>query len=378
MKQGIEIRGRPDFLLLLLTMTLVGLGLIMIFSASSPIAIAKYHSAWHYVSRQGAFASIGLLLMLLFMGIPYSWWKKAAPFLLITCLSLLVLVLVIGSVINGGKRWFVIGGFNFQPSEFAKLTIIVYLSSLISKKGEHFRQFKRGLLPILLVVGLILLLVMKQPDFGTVLILFFISGTIIMIGGADARHLAMLLLGLVPTIIYLAVNKSYRLERINSFMKPFDNPDGSGYQLIQSLYALGHGGLTGTGLGQSVQKLFYLPEAHTDFIFAVIGEELGFVGTVLFVIIFFFYLWRGFVASYNCSEPFGLLLGMGIVAMIFIQFVLNVGAVTGCLPITGIPLPFISYGGSSLILCLACSGILLSISRENNRRKQEQYQQSAE
>ncbi len=348
----------------------------MIFSASSPAAVVKFNQSWHYVSKQAIFASIGLMLMLLCMGIPFTFWKRTAAPLLLVSLLLLVAVLVFGTMINGGKRWFVLGGFNFQPAELAKFACIVYLSSLISRKGEQIRNFGRGLLPMLIVVGLILLLVMKQPDFGTVLILFFISGTIIAIGGADLRHLALLAAGLIPVIAYLAMNKSYRMERINAFLNPFDNPDDSGYQLIQSMYALGHGGLTGTGLGKSVQKLFYLPEAHTDFIFAVIGEEFGFIGSVLFVIIFLLFIWRGLIASYRCGDPFGAMLGMGIVSMIFIQFLLNLGAVSGSLPITGVPLPFVSYGGSSLVLCMACSGILLSISRDNNRRKHELYESS--
>jgi len=371
-------RGRPDFTLLFVTVMLVGIGLIMIFSASSPLAILKHTSPSYFVFKQSIFAFVGLLLMLVFMNIPFSMWKKAAPFLLLFSLILLVLVLFVGTNINGAKRWFIVGGFNFQPAEFTKLSIIIYLSALISKKGEQIQSFRRGLLPILIMMGLILLLIVKQPDFGTVLILFFISSAIILIGGAAWRHIIMLFLVLIPIFVYVAINKSYRLERINSFLKPMEDPNDTGYQLIQSMFALGHGGLTGTGLGQSVQKIFYLPEAHTDFIFAVIGEELGFVGSVLLIIIYFVYIWRGVATALKCEDPFGVMLGMGIVTMIFIQFLLNLGAVTGSLPITGVPLPFISYGGSSLILSMASTGILLSISRDNNRKYQEQLKNSHE
>ncbi|OPA75216.1 putative lipid II flippase FtsW [Paenibacillus selenitireducens] len=371
-----KIRGRPDFLLLFVTILLVGFGLIMIFSASSPMAMTKHDSPWHYVMKQGVFALIGLFVMLIFMSIPYTYWKKAAPILLLISFCALILVLFAGTNINGARRWFVLSGFNLQPSEFTKLTVIVYMSALVSRKGDQIRDFKRGLLPILLVIGILLLLVLKQPDFGTVLILFFIAATILIIGGVDLRHIFLLSLALIPIFVYLAVSQSYRLQRISSFMNPLDNPQSSGYQLIQSLYALGHGGVTGTGLGQSVQKLFYLPEAHTDFIFAVIGEEFGFVGTLLLIISFFLLIWRGFIAAIRSNEPFGVMLGIGIVMMIFIQFLLNIGAVTGSLPITGVPLPFISYGGSSLILCLASTGILLSISRDNYHRRQEAYRNS--
>ncbi|MEC0226543.1 putative lipid II flippase FtsW [Paenibacillus alba] len=371
-----KMKGRPDFLLLFSTILLVGFGLVMIFSASSAKAVFTHQSSWYYVLKQGSFAGIGLLLMLICMGLPFSIWKKAGPSLMIFSLILLVSVLIVGTNINGAKRWFVVGGFNIQPSEFTKLSIIVYLSALISKKGEGIQSFKKGLLPLLIMVGLILALVMKQPDFGTVLILAFIAGTIIMIGGIDLRHLLMLGLGLVPMFIYLAISQSYRLKRIQTFLNPLDNQSDSGYQLMQSLYALGHGGLLGTGLGRSVQKLFYLPEAHTDFIFAVIGEELGLLGTTLFLLVFFLFFWRGFAAAIQSHDPFGVILGMGLVSMIGIQFLLNLGAVTGSIPVTGVPLPFISYGGSSLILCMASTGILLSISRDNNRRRKEQLETS--
>ncbi|GIO29111.1 stage V sporulation protein E [Paenibacillus albilobatus] len=367
-----KIRGRPDFLLLFLTFFLVGFGLVMIFSASYPVSISKHQGPWHYVVKQGIFALIGLFAMSFFMIVPYSRLKKVAPLLLLISLLLLLFVLIEGGSINGAKRWFSVAGFTLQPSEFVKLTVIVYLSTIISRKGEGIRNFKRGLLPIMAVVGLIILLVLKQPDFGTVLILTGIAVSVLLVGNTDLRHLLLLGLALIPVFVYLAFSKSYRLARISSFLNPFDDPQGSGYQVIQSLYAFQHGGVTGTGIGHSVQKLFYLPEAHTDFIFAIIGEELGFVGTTLVMIAFFLYIWRGFTASVRCKDdPFGFMLGMGIVMMIFFQFMLNAGAAIGSLPVTGVPLPFISYGGSSLILCLACTGILLNISRANARRRQE-------
>lgn len=363
-----EMKGRPDFLLLFLAVFLVGFGLVMIFSTSSPMALLKHADPWYYVYRQGMFAVIGLVLMLIFMNIPFSVWAKWSPFLMLSSLFMLVLVLFVGNDVGGARRWFTIGGFNFQPAEFVKLSIIIYVSAMISKKGERIRQFSKGLVPILVMVVLILLLILKQPDFGTVLILLFIAGVIIVVGGADLRHLLMLGLVSIPAVIYMAFGKSYRLKRISSFLNPTGDLADSGYQLSQSLFALGHGGLTGTGLGKSVQKLFYLPAAHTDFIFSVIGEEFGFVGSASLVIVFFLFLWRGFTAAIRSDEPFGIMLGIGIVAMLSIQLLLNIGAVTGSLPITGVTLPFISYGGSSLILCMASTGILLSISRDNNRR----------
>ncbi|PZM65843.1 putative lipid II flippase FtsW [Paenibacillus dendritiformis] len=370
MKQ--KIRGRPDFLLLFLTVLLVSFGMAMIYSASSAVVGLKHENPSYYAAKQMVFAGAGLVAMLVFMNIPFRIWSRAAPILFLLTVVLLIALLCAGVKINGATRWFVIGGMQFQPAEFAKLSLVVYLSSLISNKGERIQQFSRGLLPILIVVGIILLLIMMQPDFGTVLMLSIIAMTIIVIGGANLRHLAMLGLGMTVILVGLAFSHSYRINRIVSFLHPFEDSTGSGYQLIQSLFALAHGGVTGTGFGQSVQKLFYLPEAHTDFIFAIIGEEFGFVGALLLLMAFFLFFSRGFMTALRSDEPFGVMLGMGIVTMIFIQFLLNLGAVTGTLPITGVPLPFVSYGGSSLLLCMASTGILLNISRDNNRRLREQ------
>jgi len=278
---------------------------------------------------------------------------------------LLAWVLAAGVSINGAKRWIAFGAFNIQPSEWTKLSLILYLAAIISNKGEGIRQFKKGLLPIVIVTGVVLAMVMMQPDFGTMSILFLISLVCVMIGGADLRQLLLLGLCTLPLLAYIMLNQDYRMKRLVSFLSPLEDPSGSGYQVIQSLMALGHGGLTGAGLGKSVQKLNYLPEAHTDFIFAVIGEELGFMGTSLFLLLFFLFLWRGFVAAARCQDPFGFIVGMGIVAMVFIQLAFNLGAVVGILPVTGVPLPFVSYGGSALIVDMAGAGILLSLSRGN-------------
>ncbi|MDR0267520.1 putative lipid II flippase FtsW [Paenibacillus sp.] len=371
-----KTKGRPDFLLLFLTFFLVGFGLIMIFSASYPIALAKYNNTWQYVVKQAVYALIGFFLMFIFMAVPISSWKKASPFLLLFSMFTLAFVLIRSGNINGARRWFTLGGFALQPSEFTKLTVIVYLSTMISRKGDQIRNFRKGLLPVMVVIGFFLLLILKQPDFGTVLILSGITVTILLVGDVDLRHLFFISLATIPVFVYLAFSKSYRFERMTSFLNPLDDPKGAGYQLLQSLDAFKHGGLSGTGIGQSVQKLFYLPEAHTDFIFAVIGEELGFVGTSLLILVFFLFIWRGMIAAIRSNDPYALMLGMGIVMMIFIQILLNIGAAVGGLPITGVPLPFISYGGSSLILCLASTGILLNISRNNYKRRQENRRNS--
>ncbi|WP_199925694.1 putative lipid II flippase FtsW [Paenibacillus bouchesdurhonensis] len=368
---NISPRGRPDFILLILTILLVGIGLVMVFSSSFTMATYKHQNALFYIFKQGWFAAAGLFLMLFMMGVPFKRWKNIAPILLLLSLILLILVLIVGVSINGAKRWIMLGGVSLQPSEWTKLSLILYLAALISNKGERIRDFKKGLLPILVVSGLILVLVMLQPDFGTMSILCIITLACIIVGGANLRHVLWIGLGVLPILAYMAISKSYRIQRLTSFLNPLVDPTDSGYQVVQSLTALGHGGFTGTGLGGSVQKLLYLPEAHTDFIFAIIGEEFGFIGSFLFINLFFGLLSRGFLIAIKSQDLFGLITGMGIVTMIFVQFALNVGAAVGILPVTGVPLPFISYGGSALLTNMAAVGLLLSISRENNRLRAE-------
>lgn len=364
-------RGRPDFILLFSTFLLVGFGLVMVFSSSSPLGLHKYGDSWYFVQRQIVFALLGWLVLLVLMNIPFSRLKRLAYPSLIFALILLVLVLLVGTNAKGATRWLYIGPFGLQPAEFVKLSIILYLAYLISKKGTHIQDFKKGLAPILVVIGIVVVLILRQPDLGTALNLLCITFILVIVGGANLRHISLLALAVAPVLLMLAIFESYRFRRLTSFLNPWDDPADSGYQLIQSFFALSRGGIAGAGLGQSIQKFHYLPEAHTDFIFAVIGEELGFIGIVGFMLVLGLFIMRGFVAALKCKDLYGTLLGMGIVAMFCIQIVFNLGAVTGSLPITGVTLPFTSYGGSSLLISMAGTGILLSISRENNRLRME-------
>ncbi len=370
--------GRPDFLLLFLTVFLVCFGLVMLFSASSALGLKEFNNPWHYVTRQVVFAGAGLFLMLVCMRLPVNFWRKMAPLAILTSLLLLGLVLLFGKTTAGATRWFKIADFSFQPSEFAKIAIIIYLAALISKKGEKIRSFKRGLMPIFIMIGILLALIYKQPDYGTMLVLATITGIMIIVGGADLRHIGLIAAGAIPLFVFLAFSSDYRVKRIMSFLDPMGDLSNNGYQLSHSLFALGHGGWTGTGLGQSVQKLFYLPAAHTDFIFSIIAEELGFIGSSIYVLIFLLFLWRGIRAALSSPDTYGVLLGTGIVTMFSIQFVMNLGAATGSLPITGITLPFTSYGGTSLMLCMASTGILLSLSRSAAGTKKRDVNQAAQ
>lgn len=372
-------RGTPDFLLLILTLLLVGFGLIMVFSSSSSMAVTKEmynNDSLYFVKKQLIFAGLGTFIMLTLMNINFQKYKKLFILFFVGTLILLIIVPFVAPLKNGARSWLDIGGFGVQPTEFAKLAIILYLAAIIAKKDEKFRDFKRGLLPVMIVVGLFAFLIMLQPDFGSCAILVMCASAIVIAGGSNLKHIMLsstVLLGLAAlgTSFYFLINPEadfgFRGDRFTSFLDPFADQQGDGFHLIRSLEAFGHGGLIGAGLGNSVQKLFYLPYAYNDFIFAVIAEELGFIGTTLFILFYVFFLWRALIVSLRCPDIYGTLVGVGLVSLIAIQALINMGGVSGAIPITGVTLPFISYGGSSLLTLLTGMGILLSISREYNR-----------
>jgi len=368
-----ERRGTPDFFLLFMTILLVGFGIVMVFSASGPEAAYQHGDALFYTKKQIAAAGLGLVLMLTLMNIPYLKWKKGyLPFFFVV-LGLLFFVLGQDAG-NKPKSWIDLGFFSLQPAEFAKLSIILYLASLITRKGEKFEQFRSGLAPVALVVGFVGGLILMQPDFGTTVVFLSCSAIVIIAGGANLRHL---LLGVVAVAVAGTLffggkligggdeEPGYQAKRFECYLNPWDDPQGWCWQHVQADMAFGHGGLTGAGFGQSVQKLFYLPEAQNDFIFAIIGEEFGFLGVTAFLLLYVAFLWRGIIVSLRCSDPFGTLIGIGIVGMFGIQAFINIGGVTRTIPMTGITLPFISAGGSSLLVSLMSMGILLSVSRDN-------------
>ncbi|MCU6795237.1 putative lipid II flippase FtsW [Paenibacillus sp. WQ 127069] len=379
-------RGTPDFLLLFLAFSLVCFGLAMVFSAS--MAYSRYDSVTatmlndpsYLAIRQAAAIALGTVAMFFCMNINYNVLKKWIGPAFIIVVIMLVLVPIFGNKVNGARSWFVIAGFGIQPAEFAKLAVILYLAALISKKDEKFRSFKKGLLPALTIVGFISALILLQPDRGSTMILVLCATIVIIAGGANLKHIFLLgaagaFVMSIGVAIYVIKTKlsgqSYLLDRFTSFMDPFADPLDTGYQLVQSLYAFGHGGISGAGFGQGIQKLHYLPEAHNDFIFSIIGEELGFIGSSLFILIYLAFLWRGLLIAIRCNELFGTLAGVGIIGMIAIQALINLGGVTGSIPLTGVTLPLISYGGSSMLVTLISLGILLSISREYNKPEKE-------
>lgn len=364
-------RGNPDFFLLFLTLALVGFGLVMVFSASSIIALQDYGDLWYYTRRQAMWILIGLVAMAVLMNIHYRRYQKWFVWLAGLSLLLLVLVLLpfIGIKVNGARSWLGIGGFRMQPAEFAKLALILYLAALISKKGEQFRDFKKGLLPAIIVTAFFAFLIALQPDFGTAAILIGVALCVIICGGANLKHLSLIGSVIVLGMGLLALNFSHVSKRLSSFLNPWADPYGAGFHLIQSYYAFGHGGITGVGFGRSIQKYEYLPHPHNDFIFSIIAEELGFVGVCFILFVYLLLIWRILYLCQSVREPFCTLVGVGIASMIGIQAFINIGGASGIIPISGVPLPLISYGGSSMLVTLMGIGIVLSISREVNRRK---------
>jgi len=358
-------KSTPDFLLIILTFSLLAIGLIMVYSASAVWAEYKFHDSFFFAKRQLLFAGVGVIAMFFIMNIDYWTWRDWSKALLIICFVLLVLVLIpgIGMVRNGSRSWIGVGAFSIQPSEFTKLAMIAFLAKYLSENQKNITSFKRGLLPALALVFAAFGMIMLQPDLGTGTVMVGTCIAMIFVAGARISHFIGLgVLGLAG-FAALILSAPYRIKRITSFLNPWEDPLGSGFQIIQSLYAIGPGGLFGLGLGQSRQKFFYLPEPQTDFIFAILAEELGFIGGSLVLLLFSLLLWRGVRIALGAPDLYGSFLAIGIISMVAIQVMINIGVVTGLMPVTGITLPFLSYGGSSLTLMLMAIGVLLNISK---------------
>jgi cell division protein FtsW len=360
-----KVRTAPDLLILIPSLLLLAIGVIMVYSASAVLALHDFGDSFYYLKRQLIFAILGIIAMFLTMNLDYWTWGKAARTGMIISFVLLVIVLIPGvGVVRGGARsWLGISSFGIQPSEFAKLGIVIFLAHLLSDRNSKITRFTKGLLPPLLYVGTAFGLIMLQPDLGTGTVLVGASLIVIFTAGAKLSHLAGLAMLGLAGLAGLIAAAPYRLLRITSFLDPWQDPLGSGYQIIQSLYAIGPGGLVGLGLGMSRQKYNYLPEPQTDFIFSIIAEELGFIGGATVLMLFLLLIWRGMRTAITAPDTFGSLLAVGIVGIIAVQVMINIGVVIGMMPVTGITLPLISAGGSSLTLMLTAIGILLNISR---------------
>ncbi len=353
---------------LLIALILVGLGLVMVYSASSVLASVKFADSSFFLERQSIRAAIGLALLFFLVRIPLDLWARSARLMLVLGFVLLVLVLLLGEGRNT-QRWIWLAGVAFQPSEYVKLALVVYLADVMARRKDQMSDFRLGLMPRLIVIAAVVLLVALQPDLGTALAIGMIAGTMLWVGGARPLHLLGCGMAMVPFIAFSFYLAPYQLRRFLSFIHAGD-AQGTNYQLDQSLLALGSGGLYGVGLGNSVQKQQFLPEPHTDFVFAFIGEEMGLVGTLMVVGLFVAFAVHGLRIARDAPTYHGYLLATGITAMISVYAMLNIGVVTGVLPTTGLPLPFISYGGSALLWNLGGVGILVGIARGNVRGEQ--------
>ncbi len=355
--------GKYDSLILTAVLMLAGIGIIMVYSAGSAIAIKNYGSEYFFLRKQFIFSLLGCIVMILFRNIPYQWYQRLAYPCLIISLLLLICIFFpgIGHKAGGAVRWIQICGLSFQPAEIARFTIILYLAYSLNKKKDRLMQFSIGIVPHALFVGIFLLLIAMQPDFGSVIIIATLTFLMMFAGGVPIRHLLGCILVFIPTAYYLVINAPYRLQRILTFLNPWQHRTEAGYQIIHSLMAFGSGGFWGAGLGKSYQKLFYLPEPHTDFIFSVIGEELGLIGVVVILLLYGLIIWRGFYIALFIDDIFGSSLALGFTMAVALQVCVNMSVTLGLLPTKGLTLPFLSYGGTSLLCHMAVMGILMNI-----------------
>ena len=351
--------------ILAITVILICIGLVMIYSASSIYAQEKFNNGMYFLKRQLLFLFIGSIMCIFILCIDYKRLRGFSKPLLIATLVLLVLVLIpgIGRSAGGAQRWFRLGRFGFQPSEMAIAVLILYVADFISRKQNLMEDFVNGFLPVILILSLVCGLIFIQPDLGTALAIFMVVGLLLYMGGTPSSYLIFTLLASIPLLYIMIFSVPYRRLRILAFLNPWSDPAGSGFQIIQSQIALGSGSFFGQGLGASRQKLFFLPAAHTDFIFSIIGEELGFFGITGVVLLFILLLICGLKAIKNCPDSFGYYLGLGLILSILLRAFINIAVVCGILPTKGLPLPFISYGGSSLVFDMISIALILNISR---------------
>jgi cell division protein FtsW len=356
---------KVDRWLLGVTIILVGLGIVMIYSASAIRAQERFGDPMFFLKKQAVWAGLGLLAMAWAATWDLKRFQRITPILLLTALLLLLLVLIpgVGVKINGARRWLRLFGLSFQPAEFAKLAAVLFLASYFARRQDRLDSFLDGFLPPLVMTGLMAGLIILQPNFGTAVILLLTAALIFYVGQARMSHLLGTATVALPSLLLLMWMSAHGRARLLALWSPSQVSSRATYQLDQSFYALGPGGWLGLGLGNSMQKLFFLPEPHNDFIFAIVGEELGFVGGLALVALFAVFLWRGARAAMRAPDPYAGYLAMGVTGLIVSQAVVNMAVVSGLLPTTGVPLPFLSFGGSSLVIMLFAAGVLLNVSR---------------
>jgi cell division protein FtsW len=351
--------------LLTIVATLVSVGVVMIYSASAIYAHGSMGDSTYFLKRHLLYLLIGIALMLAAMAVDMNRLKRWAKPMLMAAVALLVLVLIphIGREASGARRWFRIGPVNFQPSEFAKIAVMVYMADFISRKKARMKSFIHGYMPAVIVLGAVVGLVLLEPDLGTAVTISLVTFMMMYVSGVRMSYIAASFMASLPVLYLLLFRVPYRRKRMMIFLNPWADKRGTGFQIIQSFIALGSGGIFGVGLGQSRQKLFYLPASHTDFIFSIIGEELGFLGTVSIVILFTLFVWEGMKVAFKAPGMFERMIALAVVCLIALEAIINIGVTAGALPTKGLPLPFISYGGSGLVFHLMAVGLLLNVAK---------------
>ena len=358
-----------DYTYFMLVMILLTFGLIMVFSASSPHSYYTYDNSYKIIGSQLLFTLVGLVCMFFLASLDYKVLRKFAPIILIGCLVMLVLVLIIGTEVKGGKRWINLGVGTLQPSEFAKIGMIIFFAYALEKTGDKIKSFKVVCFPYLALTGLFALLLILEHHMSGMVVFCCIGVMMILIAGAKLRYFMLMSIPAIAGGFALIFTSEYRMKRLTSFLDPLADKLGDGWQITQSLYAIGSGGPFGLGLGRSRQKFLYIPEPQNDFIFSIICEELGFIGAVTVLLLFVLLIWRGIKIAIEAPDRFGSLMAFGITGLITIQVLINIAVVTSSMPVTGMPLPFFSAGGSSMISLLCGMGIMLSISRYSKKNK---------
>lgn len=358
-----------DLGLLFPVLLLVGMGIVMVYSASSALALKKFGSDYFFLKKQAAFSLIGIVMLVVFSYIPFRLYRTLAYPALAVAIAMLVAVAFSewGVAAGGSARWLQLGPLRFQPSELARLALVTYLAYSMSKKDERLRDFYVGFLPHLIVLSVLMSLLLLQPDFGSAVVLAALTWIMLFVGGCRITHLLSVIVALAPMAWLFMHQADYRVRRLMSFLDPWQYPTAEGYQIIHSLMAFGTGGVTGAGLGKGYQKLFYLPEPHTDFIFSVVGEELGLIGVMIVILLYGIILTRGICIARNTPDRFGSFMAMGITVTIGLQVCINMGVALGLLPTKGLTLPFLSYGGTNLLTNMAAVGILMNIGARNAR-----------
>lgn len=366
----------PDRGLLVATLLLVSVGLVMVFSSSAVMSEERFGSAYLFLRKQIVWDILGLLMLVVCLRVDYHKWQKKSYALLGIAVVGLILVLFVGPMIKGARRWIHVGPITFQPSELAKLTVVLFMATYLDRNKSKVKNLVEGYIPLLFVLGMVCGLVVLEPDLGSAVLIATVGGTMMFLSGVRWQHISATAgLAMIP-LYFLLFHVPFRRRRLMAFLNPWADPEHAGYQVTQSMLAFGSGGIWGKGLGASTLKQLYLPDPHTDFIFPIIGEELGFIGALMVILLFAYWGWRGWQTAKRAPDLFGQLIAAGITSWVLMQAAINMGVSCGILPTKGLPLPFISFGGSSTVITMAAVGILLNVSAQSSWEKVQTFRRS--